>query len=411
MKHSSQSTCIHSSTYLQSAPCINPLQKGQGRQPGTALGFSPHTHKKTDRQAVQQGQDMEARYPGDPRGRPARAHCAVAATGSIRRHRDDMINKAVVCSFDENNHEVDSLQAGDMLREKFNLHHGQYQIVKYFPEQFFIIFSDPRSKQWTLDQNSVSYRGRVFHFGDWSEESYARKTFFEFRVKVRVEGVPVHCWGEDVVARVLGKSCAIHYVQERARRREHTRSFDLWAWCSDPCEIPKEVWLTVTEPDREPPPVSTPLPLAGVNYDVPSDLKKGHVYTLRNHIEIVEDLSFLCGGGGGGARGDLQTVSLAESLNGAMVFQIPLARKESIRVNVVEGIWLAATGIKMMMMSINMVEDTVLVVIAAFLVGFVRRVVGVGLMTASAPMENTELPLPSDVMRWGCHTCSIGFLN
>jgi hypothetical protein len=93
------------------------------------------------------------------------------------------------------------------------------------------------------------------------------------------------------------------------------------------------------------------------------------------------------------------------------VFQIPLARKESIRVNVVEGIWLAATGIKMMMMSINMVEDTVLVVIAAFLVGFVRRVVGVGLMTASAPMENTELPLPSDVMRWGCHTCSIGFLN
>jgi hypothetical protein len=299
MKHSSQSTCIHSSTYLQSAPCINPLQKGQGRQPGTALGFSPHTHKKTDRQAVQQGQDMEARYPGDPRGRPARAHCAVAATGSIRRHRDDMINKAVVCSFDENNHEVDSLQAGDMLREKFNLHHGQYQIVKYFPEQFFIIFSDPRSKQWTLDQNSVSYRGRVFHFGDWSEESYARKTFFEFRVKVRVEGVPVHCWGEDVVARVLGKSCAIHYVQERARRREHTRSFDLWAWCSDPCEIPKEVWLTVTEPDREPPPVSTPLPLAGVNYDVPSDLKKGHVYTLRNHIEIVEDLSFLCGGGGG----------------------------------------------------------------------------------------------------------------
>jgi hypothetical protein len=211
-----------------------------------------------------------------------------------------------------------------------------------------------------------------------------------------------------VVARVLGKSCAIHYIQERARRRERTRSFDLWAWCSDPCEIPKEDWLTVTEPDREPPPVSTPLPLAGVNYDVPSDLKKGHVYTLRNHVEIVEDLSFLRGRDN---RGDLQTVSLAESLNGPMVSLIPLVRKESIQVYVVEGMWFAGTGIKMMMMSISMVEDAALVDIATFLAGFVRRAVGVGLLTASARMENSELPPPSGAMRWGCHTQSVGFLN
>jgi hypothetical protein len=58
-------------------------------------------------------------------------------------------------------------------------------------------------------------------------------------VKVRVEGIPVHCWGEDVAARALGRSCSIHYVQERSRRRERTRSYDLWAWCSDPCDIPK----------------------------------------------------------------------------------------------------------------------------------------------------------------------------
>jgi hypothetical protein len=114
-----------------------------------------------------------------------------------------------------------------MLREKFNLHHGQYQLVKHFPEQFFIVFSDPRSKQWALDRRSVSFRGRVFHFRDWSEDSYARRTNFEFRVKVRVEGIPVHCWGEEVASKALGKSCAIHYVQERTRRRERTRFFDL----------------------------------------------------------------------------------------------------------------------------------------------------------------------------------------
>jgi hypothetical protein len=61
--------------------------------------------KKSYLQAVQEGHDMEARYPGDPRGRPARAFCAVSATGSIRRRRDELIDKAIVCSFDGNSHE------------------------------------------------------------------------------------------------------------------------------------------------------------------------------------------------------------------------------------------------------------------------------------------------------------------
>jgi hypothetical protein len=59
--------------------------------------------------------------------------------------------------------------------------------------------------------------------------------------------------------------------------------------------------LTVLEPDRELPPVNTPLTLVGAQHDDPADLKAGHVYTLRNHIEVVEDLSFLCGRGARGA--------------------------------------------------------------------------------------------------------------
>jgi hypothetical protein len=275
------------------------LQK-QEKQPASILRLPPRSLKKSYLQALQESPSMEGRYPGDPRGRPARAAFAISATGPIRRRGDDLISKTVVCSFDGNSHEVDSLFAGDMLREKFNLQHGQYQLIKHFPEQFLIIFSDPRSKRWALDRRTVSYRGRVFHFGDWSENSYARETSFEFRVKVRVEGIPINCWGEDVAARALGRSCAIHFVQESSRHRERTRSFDLWAWCSDPCDIPKEVWLTVTEPDSELPSVDIPLTLAGSHLEGPSDLKKGHVYTLRNHIEVVKDLTFIRGRGSRG---------------------------------------------------------------------------------------------------------------
>jgi hypothetical protein len=184
---------------------LDKLHKYQVLPRENSLGHPPPSTRKSYLQAVLEGHGMEARYPGDPRGRPARAFCAVSATGSIRRRRDELIDKAVVCSFDGNSHEVDILSAGDILREKFSLHHGQYQLVKHFPEQFFIVFSDPRSKQWALDRRSVSYRGRIFHFGDWSEDSYARKTNLEFRVKVRVEGIPVHCWGGRCGFKGLGQ--------------------------------------------------------------------------------------------------------------------------------------------------------------------------------------------------------------
>jgi hypothetical protein len=85
-----------------------------------------------------------------------------------------------------------------------------------------------------------------------------------------------------VVAKALGKSCAVHYLEETTRRRQHTRSFDLWAWCCDPCSIPTEVSLMVTELDREHP-----------HHDEPVGLKCSQVYILRNHLEVVEDLSFL----------------------------------------------------------------------------------------------------------------------
>lgn len=49
-----------------------------------------------------------------------------------------------------------------------------------------------------------------------------------------------------------------------------------------PATSPREVVLTVTEPDRGHP-----------HHDEPSDVKRGQVYVLRNHIEVVEDLSFL----------------------------------------------------------------------------------------------------------------------
>ncbi|CAD6217166.1 unnamed protein product [Miscanthus lutarioriparius] len=241
-----------------------------------------------------------ARYPGDPRARPDRSYCAVTATGSIRRRREDLINKAVVCWLYSNSHDTEAHHLGDAIRGRLHLRHEDIQIVKHYPEQFLIIFFEPANREQLLDRGVISEGGQDFHFAPWSERRNAVNTNWEFRVKVRIEGIPVHCWAEDVAARTLGRSCAVHFLEEKTCRRERTRTFDLWAWCCNPYDIPKEVLLTVTEPDRELPPTSIPLLQAPPRHDKPVDLKRAHVYTLRNHLEWVEDLTILQGRGRAG---------------------------------------------------------------------------------------------------------------
>jgi hypothetical protein len=206
----------------------------------------------------------------------------VSATGDIRRRRDELIGRAAVCWLNGNSHDTAPHHLSDALRNQLDIHHDDVQVLKHFPEQFLVIFNNPRDRQRVVEVGVLPDNGRRFQFDAWSERRYANNIKWEFRVKVRIEGIPVHCWAEEVAAMALGKSCAVHYLEETTRRRQRTRSFDLWAWCFDPCDIPTEVLLTVTEPDRGHP-----------HQDEPLDLKRGQVYVLRNHLEVVEDLTFL----------------------------------------------------------------------------------------------------------------------
>jgi hypothetical protein len=186
-----------------------------------------------------------------------------------------------VCWLPGNSHDTEPHHLENALRQ-LDIHRDDVQVLKHFPEQFLAIFNNPRDMQRVVDEGVLPDNGLRFQFAAWSERRYANNVSWEFRVKVRIKGIPVHCWAEEVAAKVIGKSCAIHYLEETTRRRQRTRSFDLWAWCSDPCDIPTEVQLTVTEPDRGHP-----------HHDEPVDVKRSQVYTLRNHLEVVEDLTFL----------------------------------------------------------------------------------------------------------------------
>jgi hypothetical protein len=139
----------------------------------------------------------------------------------------------------------------------------------------------------------VKCRGRIFNFDQWSETRGAEECSLEYRVRLRIEGVPVHAWSEAVAAEIIGPTCAIHYVDGYTRRRDRTRTYyDLWAWSSNPSKIPKKALLTITDPDRED---------DDEHHDRPCGRKRALSYNwLHIHLDVVEDLSFHGGRGAGG---------------------------------------------------------------------------------------------------------------
>ncbi|CAN6361134.1 unnamed protein product [Urochloa humidicola] len=215
-----------------------------------------------------------ATYPGDLQVRPDYAVCAISATGLVKRKREALIGKMAICWFTGNSHDIGTHHVVNALNEQLRISRHEVHVITRFPRQYLVFFSDSRAYRRVLHHRSIHNRGRVFKFEPWTERRNVMETKLEFR------------------------HCAIHNIEEHARRQERTRTYDLWAWSSNPSKIPKKVLLTITDPDREQPAVDIPLPLAELQHDPPEDFKGAYDYKLHIHLDVVKDLSFLQGRGG-----------------------------------------------------------------------------------------------------------------
>ena len=78
------------------------------------------------------------------------------------------------------------------------------KVFKHHPEQYFIIFDEHQDQRRVLHHGRIIHRGWAFSFDEWNEQRYASGARREFRVRLRLEGVPVHAWKEDVAAQIIG---------------------------------------------------------------------------------------------------------------------------------------------------------------------------------------------------------------
>jgi hypothetical protein len=67
----------------------------------------------------------------------------ISATGAIKRRRDALVGHAAVCSPEGNNHDTQPYHVSNAIRSQMNLDFGDFQVIKHYPEQYLVIFSNP----------------------------------------------------------------------------------------------------------------------------------------------------------------------------------------------------------------------------------------------------------------------------
>lgn len=215
-----------------------------------------------------------AGVPGDLAARPALDFCMVASTGETERLRELFTARSVVAWVEEGER-VEASTFADDVRTAFRIRRSDIQGTKFHPEDFFLTLTNHSDREAILQEPRLMLRnGRVYRFRPWDERRDAECVDVRFRVRVYVEGIPMHARTYAIAAKIIGKKSSIHYIEEYSRCRNYNRTFDYWVWSSDPSSIPQATRLTITSADEEGLPVDTPFPELEAVHPAPSDTKK-----------------------------------------------------------------------------------------------------------------------------------------
>lgn len=225
--------------------------------------------------------------------RPSQEAVFLSATGEIDRLRQKFSARSIVAwQVGTQGSKVDPNVFADDVRSAFRIRRSDIQITKFHPKDFFITCASQSDRDAILRQPRLATKsGRVYLFRPWEEGLHGVPACFRFRARVCIEGLPMHARTDEAVAKIIGRKCSVHYVEEYSHRRNYNRTFDLWIWTDAPKFIPRSSSFSLTNADEEGLPIDIPLPdLEPHHNPPPEEPKEGWTYNVLIHIDTLEDL-------------------------------------------------------------------------------------------------------------------------
>ncbi|CAN6356994.1 unnamed protein product [Urochloa humidicola] len=139
----------------------------------------------------------------------------------------------------------------ELLVEQLRLQPRDVTVLVHQPEPYLIRFERSEHCRAARDKGRFRGRGIDICLRPWRSLTHAIGMRIFYRVRLCLDGIPIHAWTPDIVERVIDRRCALQCINTDLVQPRDSRHIDLWAWTADPSEIPKKVWLFFTNGPTE----------------------------------------------------------------------------------------------------------------------------------------------------------------
>ncbi|CAN6305403.1 unnamed protein product [Urochloa humidicola] len=161
---------------------------------------------------------------------------------------------------------------------EMRLHHGEVAVSRHQPQPFLLKFANRRHAEKAATMRCIKHNNIMLNVRPWrSLESTLGVALF-FRIRICLEGVPIHAWTPGIVERLFGCTCALECIDTNLLRPDDTRTIDVWAWTPNPSRIPKKLWLTLNASKEVIVSTMQPVPW-----------QRGASYLILPHLEWIYD--------------------------------------------------------------------------------------------------------------------------
>uniref|UniRef100_J3MP14 DUF4283 domain-containing protein n=1 Tax=Oryza brachyantha TaxID=4533 RepID=J3MP14_ORYBR len=120
-----------------------------------------------------------------------------------------------------------------VILEEFKLRRGEVAVSLHHPEAFLIKFQHRRHCEEAVKKGFAKRCGIEVHFIKWRSLQNALGAALMFKVRLCLDGVPMHAWAADVAERLTGCSCTLEQIETdlvHPVEAGNTRTINLWVW-------------------------------------------------------------------------------------------------------------------------------------------------------------------------------------
>ncbi|EEC81137.1 hypothetical protein OsI_24033 [Oryza sativa Indica Group] len=174
-----------------------------------------------------------------------------------------------------------------VLADEFGLRSGEIAMSLHFREAFLLKFKHHRHCEEAVKKGFAKGQGIEVHFIQWRSLKNAAGSALMYRVKLCLDGVPMHLWAPDIAERIISRTCTLESVETDLVHpvdAGDTRVISLWAWMPNPSRIDKRVWVTITRQTRDP-----LLESVTISETPPEHWQQGVKHPVLFHIEEIHD--------------------------------------------------------------------------------------------------------------------------